>query len=104
MNDKPQILHRYAGAVLFEGEAGMTTRQMLEKAQAAFGNEYSRDEIISRMRALFKRFFASQFKRNCLPDGPMALGVSLSPRGGFSLASDASARAWLDAVDRLTQA
>ena len=79
-------------------------RQMLEKAQAAFGNEYSRDEIISRMRALFKRFFASQFKRNCLPDGPMALGVSLSPRGGFSLASDASARAWLDAVDRLTQA
>ena len=35
MNDKPQILHRYTGAVLFEGEAGMTTRQMLEKATTA---------------------------------------------------------------------
>jgi hypothetical protein len=28
----PTIKHRYTGAVLFEGEAGMTTRQMLEKA------------------------------------------------------------------------
>ena len=30
-----QIKHRYTGAVLFEGEAGMTMRQMLEKATAA---------------------------------------------------------------------
>jgi hypothetical protein len=28
----PQIKHRYTSAVLFEGEAGMTTRAMLEKA------------------------------------------------------------------------
>ena len=28
----PKIEHRYTGEVLFEGEAGMTTRQMLEKA------------------------------------------------------------------------
>ena len=32
---KPTIKHRYTGAVLFEGEAGMTTRKMLEKATAA---------------------------------------------------------------------
>ena len=31
----PQIKHRYTGAILFEGEAGMTTRQMLEKATTA---------------------------------------------------------------------
>ena len=30
-----QIKHRYTGAVLFEGDTGMTTRQMLEKATAA---------------------------------------------------------------------
>ena len=29
---KPTIKHRSTGAVLFEGEAGMTTREMLEKA------------------------------------------------------------------------
>ena len=38
MTNKPQILHRYTGAVLFEGDAGMTTRQMLEKATAAKAN------------------------------------------------------------------
>ena len=31
----PKIKHRYTGAVLFEGEAGMTTPQMLEKATAS---------------------------------------------------------------------
>ncbi len=35
---KPAIKHRYTGAVLFEGDAGMTTRQMLEKATAAKAN------------------------------------------------------------------
>ena len=40
MTNKPQILHRYTGAVLFEGDAGMTTRQMLEKAAAAKANLY----------------------------------------------------------------
>lgn len=32
---KPQIRHHLTGLVLFEGEAGMTTRQMLEKATAS---------------------------------------------------------------------
>ena len=43
MNDKPQILHRYTGAVLFEGEAGMTTCQMLEKATTAKANLHGAD-------------------------------------------------------------
>ena len=34
----PKIKHRYTGEVLFEGEAGMTTRQMLEKATASKAN------------------------------------------------------------------
>ena len=36
----PQIKHRYTGAVLFEGEAGMTTRAMLEKATTAKADLY----------------------------------------------------------------
>ena len=35
---KPQIRHHLTGLVLFEGEAGMTTRQMLEKATASSAN------------------------------------------------------------------
>lgn len=41
--DKPTIKHRYTGVVLFEGDAGMTTRQMLEKATAAKSNLYGAD-------------------------------------------------------------
>ncbi len=74
-------------------------RAILDRALAAFGGCYSREDILSRMRSLFTRFFRNQFKRNCLPDGPAVLGVSLSPRGGFSLASDVQAQAWLAEID-----
>jgi len=39
----PQIKNRYTGVVLFEGEAGMTTRQMLEKATIVKANLYGAD-------------------------------------------------------------
>ena len=35
------------------------------------------------------RFFANQFKRNCVPDGPKVGSVSLSPRGDWRMPSDA---------------
>lgn len=74
---------------------------LLARAQAAFGGEYSTEELLQRMRGLYKRFFASQFKRSCLPDGPRVLDVSLSPRGGLMMPSDASAALWLGEIDRL---
>ena len=43
------------------------------------------------------RFFANQFKRSCLPNGPkLSSGGSLSPRGDWRMPSDASARVWLE--------
>ena len=42
-----------------------------------------------------RRFFANQFKRSCLPDGPKVGSISLSPRGDWRMPSDAAARAWL---------
>ncbi len=36
----------------------------------------------------FKRFFASQFKRSCLPDGVKIGSVSFSPRSDFRMPSD----------------
>ncbi len=39
----PQIKHRHTEAVLFEGDAGITTRQMLEKATASKANLYGAD-------------------------------------------------------------
>ncbi|MGI6726394.1 MAG: NAD(+) synthase [Christensenellales bacterium] len=77
--------------------------QTLEDALTAFAGEYSRKDLLERLRAFYRRFFRNQFKRNCLPDGPAVLGVSLSPRGGFSLPSDFSAGLWLKELDRLDQ-
>jgi NAD+ synthase (glutamine-hydrolysing) len=43
-----------------------------------------------------RRFFANQFKRSALPNGPKVVaGGSLSPRGDWRMPSDATASAWL---------
>ncbi len=52
---------------------------------------------IRRWTAVFlRRFFANQFKRSAMPNGPKVVGGgSLSPRGDWRMPSDASAAAWL---------
>ena len=43
-----------------------------------------------------RRFFASQFKRSALPNGPkVSAGGTMSPRGDWRMPSDAAATAWL---------
>ena len=53
------------------------------------------------MKLFLKRFFAQQFKRNCMPDGPKVGMVSLSSRGEWRMPSDAESRMWLAEVDSL---
>ena len=56
---------------------------------------------IKRWLALFlRRFFANQFKRSALPNGPkISSGGSLSPRGDWRMPSDARADAWLKELE-----
>ncbi|MCK0207069.1 NAD(+) synthase [Starkeya koreensis] len=61
---------------------------------------YTRTEIRHWLRVFLKRFFANQFKRSALPNGPkITSGGSLSPRGDWRAPSDAQARLWLDELD-----
>lgn len=53
------------------------------------------------LRTFYRRFFAQQFKRSCLPDGPKVGSVTLSPRGDWRMPSDASAALWLEEIDAL---
>jgi NAD+ synthase (glutamine-hydrolysing) len=71
------------------------------RAVTAFDGQFAPADIKTRLRDFFRRFFANQFKRNCLPDGPAPLGVSLSPRDGFNMPSDAAAALYLDDIDHL---
>lgn len=58
---------------------------------------YSLIEIRHWLEVFLKRFFASQFKRSTLPNGPkISSGGSLSPRGDWRAPSDASATVWLE--------
>ena len=68
---------------------------IFDEAKIVFRGKYTSDEIRHWQDVFTKRFFAQQFKRNCLPDAPQVVGVSLSPRVGLFMPSDASAAAWL---------
>ncbi len=64
--------------------------------QAPFDQAYSPEELRRWLAVFIRRFFSSQFKRSCLPDGPKVGTVSLSPRGDWRMPSDAEAAAWLE--------
>ncbi len=65
-------------------------------SQAKFDTPHTPDEVRRWLRVFLTRFFANQFKRSCLPDGPKVGSVSVSPRGDWRMPSDAAARAWLE--------
>jgi NAD+ synthase (glutamine-hydrolysing) len=57
---------------------------------------YSLAEIREWLALFLRRFFANQFKRSAVPNGPkISSGGSLSPRGDWRAPSDASADVWL---------
>ena len=65
---------------------------------------YDRATILRWLKIFYRRFFAQQFKRSCLPDGPKVGTVAVSPRGNLRMPSDASARIWLEELEKLGEA
>ena len=63
---------------------------------------YAPATILYWLRTFYRRFFAQQFKRSCLPDGPKVGSASVSPRGDWRMPSDASAALWLEEIDSLS--
>lgn len=80
---------------------GFSPKKIFSLAVMAFGESYDKKTILKWEKTFFRRFFAQQFKRSCLPDGPKVGSVSLSPRGDWRMPSDASAKAWLDELSEL---
>ena len=64
-------------------------------ARQAFSSLYDPEKIDRQLQTFLRRFFAQQFKRNCVPDGPKVGSVSLSPRGDWRMPSDMDAGMWL---------
>lgn len=76
-------------------------RKIFVLAQAGFGTRYPRETLLKWLRNFYHRFFAQQFKRSCLPDGPKVGSVALSPRGDWRMPSDACADLWLAELEDL---
>jgi NAD+ synthase (glutamine-hydrolysing) len=77
---------------------GMTPVKILFLAAQAFAGQYGEQECRRWLRVFLQRFFAQQFKRSCMPDGPKVGSVSLSPRGDWRMPSDAEAHVWLEGL------
>ncbi len=76
-------------------------RKVFFLARQAFADTYPASEVLRWMRVFYERFFAQQFKRSAMPDGPKVGSVALSPRGDWRMPSDASSALWLYEVEEI---
>lgn len=65
-------------------------RARLAELAALLHGALPEDERTRTLDIFCRRVIAQQFKRSCSPDGPAIGGISLSPRGGWMLPSDAT--------------
>jgi len=70
---------------------GFSPAKILFLARNAFADTYSNEVIEKWLKTFLRRFFAQQFKRSCMPDGPKVGSINLSPRGDWRMPSDAVA-------------
>ena len=83
--------------------SGFSPSKILRLAEYAFDGEYDREFILAWLKVFYRRFFAQQFKRSCLPDGPKVGTVTLSPRGDWRMPSDANGKIWFKQIEELKQ-
>ena len=78
-------------------EAGEWPPGFPEDARVA----YSLEDVRTWLEVFVKRFFANQFKRSALPNGPkVSPSGTMSPRGDWRMPSDAKGTAWLAEIER----
>lgn len=80
---------------------GFAPSKIYRLARIAFAGIYEDETILKWLKTFYRRFFAQQFKRSCLPDGPKVGSVAVSPRGDLRMPSDASAAVWLKELEKL---
>ena len=72
-------------------------------ALKAFEGVYDAATILRWLKTFYRRFFAQQFKRSCLPDGPKVGSVAVSPRVDLRMPSDACVTLWMQELDEIVE-
>ena len=82
---------------------GFAPTKIFALAHSAFADIYTNHDLLHWLEVFYRRFFAQQFKRSCMPDGPKVCDISLSPRGDWKMPSDAIATLWLEEIALLRE-
>mgnify|MGYP002725611959 CR=1 FL=1 len=77
---------------------GEEPKKILMLATIGFEGKYDEATLKKWLRKFYKRFGASQFKRDAVPNGPKIGSVALSPRGDWRMPSDISLQAWIEEI------
>jgi NAD+ synthase (glutamine-hydrolysing) len=80
---------------------GFSPAKVYRLAKRAFAGSYEDAVILKWLQTFYRRFFAQQFKRSCVPDGPKVGTIALSPRGDLRMPSDASVHVWMEELEQL---
>jgi NAD+ synthase (glutamine-hydrolysing) len=76
---------------------GLSPSKILFLAWTAWREKYDYATLRRWLEVFLQRFFANQYKRSAVPNGPKIVsGGALSPRGDWRAPSDASAATWLN--------
>lgn len=89
----PYEIHDFTGYWMLR--FGFAPSRIVRMALHAFAGRYDLATIRHWQEKFLKRFFASQFKRSCLPDGPKVGLATVDPRGDWRMPSDAQVELWL---------
>ena len=81
---------------------GFGPKKIYHLALAAFAGRYEPEVLLAWLNNFYRRFFAQQFKRSCLPDGPKVGSVTLSPRADWRMPSYACNALWMRELDDLS--
>ncbi|MBQ7348806.1 MAG: NAD(+) synthase [Clostridia bacterium] len=95
----PYVLHDFF--LYHFVKLGFTPKKIYQIAVRTFKAEFESATILKWLKVFIKRFFNQQFKRSCMPDGVKVSPLSLSPRGGWRMPSDAVSKIWLEELENL---
>ncbi len=83
----PYEVHDFV--IYYTVKYGFSKEKILRMAKAAFSTKYTESQLEAWIKTFEKRFYQNQFKRSATPDGVKAESISLSPRNGWNMPSDA---------------
>ncbi len=80
---------------------GFAPSKVFRLARAAYGDEFTDEELRRWLTSWCRRLFSQQFKRSCLMDGPAVQTFTVSPRTGFRMPSDGECTLFLKDLEQL---